>query len=102
MPLYRQAGLLRRFGGDNSSNTLAASMVRVGLATQPVINLISDALLDAELVYCGETTFQVLKEEGRLPQTKSYLWAQMTDSEAPVRVFTYTPGRGGKLIAGIR
>jgi hypothetical protein len=29
--------------------------------------------LDAELVYCDETTFQVLKEEGRLPQTKSYL-----------------------------
>lgn len=57
MPLYRQAGLLRRFGGDISSNTLAASMVRVGLATQPVINLLRDALLDAELIYCDETTF---------------------------------------------
>ncbi len=32
MPLYRQAVLLRRFGGDISSNTVAASMVRVGLA----------------------------------------------------------------------
>jgi transposase len=71
--------------------------VRVGLATQPVINLMRDALLDAELIYCDETTFQVLKEEGRQPQTKSYLWAQMTDSDTPVRVFTYTPGRGSKL-----
>ncbi|AMV41321.1 IS66 family transposase [Paraburkholderia caribensis] len=97
MPLYRQAGLLRRFGGDISSNTLAASMVRVGLATQPVINLMRDALLDADLIYCDETTFHVLKEEGRQPQTKSYLWAQMTDSDTPVRVFTYTPGRGSKL-----
>jgi len=106
MPLYRQAGLLRRFGGDISSNTIAASMVRVGLATQPVINLMRDALLDAELIYCDETTFQVLKEEGRRPQTKSYLWAQMTDADIPIRVFTYTPGRGGKLaeklFAGIR
>ncbi|WP_146075252.1 IS66 family transposase zinc-finger binding domain-containing protein, partial [Burkholderia anthinoferrum] len=42
MPLYRQATLLRRFGGDISSNTLAASVVRVGLATQPVINLMRD------------------------------------------------------------
>ena len=50
MPLYRQAGLLRRFGGDISSNTIAASMVRVGLATQPVINLMRDALLDAGLM----------------------------------------------------
>ena len=83
MPIYRQAGLLRRFGGDISSNTLAASMVRVGLATQPVINLMRDALLDADVIYCDETTFQVLKEEGRKPQTKSYLWAQMTGSGIP-------------------
>ncbi|WP_409241583.1 transposase [Caballeronia sp. INML2] len=74
MPLYRQAGLLRRFGGDITSNTIAASIVRVGLATQPVINLMRDALLDADLIYCDETTFQVLKEKGRKPQTKSYLW----------------------------
>jgi transposase len=106
MPIYRQAGLLRRFGGDISSNTLAASMVRVGLATQPVINLMRDTLLDAELIYCDETTFQVLKEQGRKPQTKSYLWAQMTGSGIPIRCFTYTPGRGAqlahKLFAGIR
>jgi transposase len=106
MPLYRQAGLLRRFGGDISSNTIAASMVRVGLAIQPVINLMRDALLDAELVYCDETTFQVLKEKGRKPQTKSYPWSQMTDSGNPIRCFTYTPGRGAhladKLFTGIR
>jgi transposase len=97
MPLYRQAGLLRRFGGDISSNTIAASIVRVGLATQPVINLIRDALLDADLIYCDETTFQVLKEKGRKPQTKSYLWSQMTGSGTPICCFTYTPGRGAKL-----
>lgn len=106
MPIYRQAGLLRRFGGDISSNTLAASMVRVGLATQPVINLMRDALLDADVIYCDETTFQVLKEEGRKPQTKSYLWSQMTGSGTPIRCFAYTAGRGAKLadklFAGIR
>jgi transposase len=71
-----------------------------------VINLMRDALLDAELVYCDETTFQVLKEKGRQPQTKSYLWSQMTDSGNPIRCFTYTPGRGAhladKLFTGIR
>jgi transposase len=106
MPIYRQAVLLRRFGGDISSNTVAASMVRIGLAAQPVINLMRDALLDASLIYSDETTFQVLKEPGRRPQTKSYLWAQMNGgSGPPIRLFTYTPGRGGKhaeyLFAGI-
>jgi len=107
MPIYRQAVLLRRFGGDISSNTVAASMVRVGLATQPVINLMRDALLDGGLIYCDETTFQVLKEPDRRPQTKSYLWAQMNGGAGPpIRLFTYAPGRGGKhaenLFAGIQ
>lgn len=107
MPLYRQAVLLRRFGGDISSNTVAAGMVRVGLATQPVINLMRDALLDCGLLYSDETTFQVLKEPGRRAQTKSYLWAQMNGGAGPpIRLFTYTPGRGGKhaetLFAGVQ
>ncbi|WP_455285995.1 IS66 family transposase [Cupriavidus necator] len=106
MPLYRQAGLLRRFGGDISSNTIAASMVRVGLAAQPVINLMRDEVLDAELIHCDETTFQVLKEKGRRPQTKSHLWAMMTGSGPAIRLFTYTPGRGSQqgrpLFEGVR
>lgn len=104
--LIARLRLLRRFGGDISSNTLAASMVHVGLATQPLINLMRDVSLDADLIYCDETTLQVLKEKGRRPQTKSYIWAQMTGSGIPIRCFSYTPGRGtrlaDKLFAGIR
>ncbi|KVD78075.1 transposase [Burkholderia ubonensis] len=83
MPLYRQATLLRRFGGDISSNTLAAN-----------------------LIYGDETTFQVLKEPGRRPQAKSYLWAQINGSGPAVRMFSYSPGRGAqhaqKLYAGVQ
>ena len=46
LPLYRQAALLGRFGGsDISRNTMAASVVRVGQAVQPVINLLRDLML---------------------------------------------------------
>ncbi|MCX7177079.1 MAG: IS66 family transposase [Proteobacteria bacterium] len=104
--LYRQAALLGRFGGDLSRNTLAASVVRVGQAVQPIINLLRDHLLDADLVFGDETVIQVLKEPGRAAQTKSYLWAQMSGSGPPVRLFGYAPGRGGthatELYAGIR
>ena len=106
LPLYRQAALLGRFGGDLSRNTLAASVVRVGQAVQPIINLLRDHLLDADLVFGDETVIQVLKESGRVAQTKSYLWAQMSGSGPPVRLFGYAPGRGGThaadLYAGIR
>jgi transposase len=95
LPLYRQAALLGRFGGDLSRNTLAGSMVKVGEAVQPIINLLRDHLLDAELVFGDETVIQVLKESGRAAQSKSYLWAQMNGTGPPVRLFGYAPGRGG-------
>lgn len=106
LPLYRQAALLRRFGGDLSRATLAASVVRVGQAVQPIINLLRDHLLDADLVYGDETTLQVLKEPGKTAQSKSYLWAQMNGSGPPVRLFAYSPTRNTVqahvLYAGIR
>jgi transposase len=107
MPLYRTAALLRRFGGDIASNTLAAGVVRIGQAVQPVINLLRDHLMESELIYGDETTVQVLKEPGRKAQTKSYMWAQMNGGTGPpVRLFAYAPGRGAEqaqaLYAGIR
>jgi transposase len=106
LPLYRQAALLGRFGGDLSRNTLAASIVKVGEAVQPIINLLRDHLLDADLVHADETTIQVLKELGKKAQTKSYLWAQATGSGPPIRLFGYASGRGAShaniLYAGIR
>ena len=100
LPLYRQAALLGRFGGtDLSHNTMAASIVRVGAAVQPVINLLRDHLLDSPLVFGDETTVQVLKEPGRAAQAKSYMWVQMTQGSGPegtgppIRLFGYAPSR---------
>jgi transposase len=113
LPLYRQAALLGRFGGsDLSRNTLAASIVRVGQAVQPVINLLRDHLLDAPLTFGDETTVQVLKEPGKSAQSKSFMWAQMTQGSGPegtgppIRLFGYSPSRSTAaaqiLYAGIR
>ncbi len=113
LPLYRQAALLGRFGGaDLSRNTMAASVVRVGQAVQPIINLLRDRLLEAPLIYGDETEIQVLKEAGRKAQTKSYMWAQMTEASGaqgtgpPIRLFAYAPSRGTQasldLYAGAR
>jgi len=113
LPLYRQAALLGRFGGtDLSRNTMAASMVRVGQAVQPIINLLRDHLLDSPITFGDETRVQVLKEPGRAAQTQSFMWAQMTDGSGPtgtgppIRLFDYSPSRGAgaaqNLYAGIR
>jgi transposase len=71
----------------------------VGQAVQPVVNLLRDALLDAFLVHGDETEVQVLKEPGRTPQAKSYMWVQMTEFSGaqgtgpPIRLFGYSPSR---------
>ncbi len=106
LPLYRQAALLGRFGGEISRNTLATSLVRVGEAVQPIINLMRDELLEAELILGDETELQVLKEPGRPAQRKSYLWVQVSGSGPPVRLFTYAMSRSAatalELYAGAR
>jgi transposase len=106
LPLYRIAALLHRFGGDLSRGTLAASVVRVGTAVQPLINLMRDHVLEADIVYGDETTVQVLKEPGRAAQRKSYMWAQMNGTGPPVRIFSYSPTRSAAqaavLYAGIK
>ena len=99
LPLYRQAALLGRFGGEFSRNTMAASVVRVGQAVQPIINLLRDLVLDAPLIFGDETEIQVLKEAGRSAQVKSYMWVQMTNGSGtsgtgpPIRLFAYAPSR---------
>jgi len=96
LPLYRQAGILSRFGGDIARNTLANAVIRVGYAVQPIINLMRDQLMEADLQYGDETTLQVLKEDGRTAQSKSYLWVQRSGIGPPIALFTYVPSRSAK------
>ena len=88
LPLYRQAAILRRFGGDIAWHTLAHSVIRAGQAVTPLINLLRDRLLDAAVLHGDETELQVLKEDGRAATAKSYLWLQLTGMGPPVRLFT--------------
>lgn len=106
LPLYRQAALLKRVHADLSRSTLATTVVRLGQEVTPVINLLREHLLGADLIYGDETTVQVLKEPGKKAQTKSSMWVQMNGSGPPVRLFTYAPGRsaaqGEAFYEGIR
>jgi transposase len=82
------------------------------MAVQPIINLLRDHLLEAPLTYGDETQIQVLKEPGKSAQSKSYMWAQMTQGSGPagtgppIRLFAYSPSRSTAaaqiLYAGMR
>ena len=93
LPLYRQANILGRLGGDLNRHTLALNVIRAGEAVQGLINLMRETLLAAPVLHGDETEVQVLKESGRAAQRKSYLWLQMGATGPPVRLFTYAPSR---------
>ena len=95
LPLYRQETILQRIGVDIPRTTLANWMIQVGLLIQPLINLLRDRLLAGDIVQMDETTVQVLKEAGRAPQSKSYLWVQRGGPpDRPVILYDYDPSRG--------
>ncbi len=73
-PLYCQEKfILARLGVDIARATPSLWMVRCGDLLQPLINLMRDKLLEAPLIHCDETVTQVLKEEGKTAQSRSYI-----------------------------
>jgi transposase len=105
LPLYRQETILQRIGVDIPRATLANWMIQAGTLIQPLINLMQDRLLAYDIIQMDETTVQVLKEDGKAAQSKSYLWLQRGGPpEQPVVLYDYDPGRGAgvptRLLSG--
>ena len=98
LPLYRQHRQLQRIGCELSRTTLAMWMIRAGQLVQPLINLLRETMLAEHYVLMDETTVQVLKEPGKAPESKSYLWAQMSlGASTPIILFDYDASRSAAV-----
>ncbi|MDT4830444.1 Transposase IS66 family protein [compost metagenome] len=96
-PLYRMEDALGRAGIEVGRGTLANWIIRPSqLHYSRLYEALHRTLLSQSLIHADETTVQVLKEEGRGAQSKSYMWVYRSaeDSEQPVVLFDYQPGRG--------
>ena len=68
-------------------------------ACQSLLNLLQDEILDGPRINIDETTVQVLREPGRDPTTKSYMWAFCrAGPERPVLIYQYHPSRGSRVV----
>src|SRR5690625_2101203 len=57
-----------------------------------------DVLLESPIIHMDETTVQVLKERGRKPTSKSYMWVQRGGPpDKNVILFDYEPSRAAKV-----
>jgi len=98
LPLYRQEQVFKRLGVELSRTTQANWMIRVGQAVAPLLELMRGDLLGARVVHSDETTVQVLKEAGRRPDQKSYMWVQVAGTGPPIVLYHYAPSRGRAVI----
>ena len=98
-PLYRQEQEINRKGIKLSRQTMSNWILK---ATEdyltPVYEQLHKELLTRDVLHADETTLQVLHEPGKKPQSDSYMWLYRTsgDTDKPIVMYEYQPGRGAK------
>ena len=98
MPLYRQEYKFDQMGVDLTRQTMARWVVRSAEACMPVWNVLCERLLDSFYVSADETHTQVLKEAGRKPESKSWMWVRCVPTgKNKIVLFDYDPHRSGEV-----
>lgn len=105
MPLYRQEKDWQAMGAEVVKRQILSNWILKASRDWliPVVEHMSRVQQKERCLHMDETPVQVLREPGRLNTTKSYMWviASSERSKRPVRIFHYTPGRGGKYPVGL-
>lgn len=100
LPLYRQVDILKRSDIDLSRGTLANWCVQLGNKVNVIVEAMKAHLLNEKLICADETTVQVLREQDRSAQSKSYMWVYRSGEfvKQPVVIYDYQPSRAGQCV----
>ena len=100
LPFYRQEKQFARLGVDVNRATMCNWAMKAADACQPLLNLLEEEVVSGPVVNIDETTVQVLKEPGRDPTTKSYMWLfRRGDPQKKILLYQYHPTRAGDVAA---
>ncbi|MGI6578819.1 MAG: IS66 family transposase [Saccharofermentanales bacterium] len=95
-PLYRQEQYWQRVGVMLSRQTMSNwLMYSVEHYLRYIYDKLHQDLLQEDILHADETELQVLQEEGKSPQSKSYMWLYRTGVTAanPIVLFHYERDR---------
>ena len=98
LPYYRLEAAMLQLGVKIPRETMANWCI---LSTQKYLLLIyerlHEELLKREVIHADETTCQVLREDGKTPQSTSYMWIYTSGSDnlPKIVLYEYQPGRSG-------
>lgn len=96
VPLYRQEQEWNRNGVMLSRQTMSNWLIRCADDwLKPIYERLKSHLCERDVLHADETTVQVLHEQGKKAQSKSYMWLYRTsgDTEKPIVLYEYQPNR---------
>ena len=97
LPLYRQSEDYKRIGLALSRQTLSNWMIKSSQLLDIIYQHMKKTLLSKDILHADETSVQVLKENGKMASTKSYMWTYVTgDYDPQMVIYEYQPSRAGK------
>lgn len=96
LPLYRQEAIFARAGVPIARSTLADWVGRSGVALQPLVDALRDALVTHPVLHADETPVQMLSP-GKKKTHRAYVWAyaSTTYSDTKGVVYDFAPTRSG-------
>jgi len=100
VPLYRQEAEWASYGIYLSRSVMANWVNKCAEDYFfPLIDAMHQEMLTRDVLHCDETVVQVLKEDGKTPQSKSYVWVYRTGNDGiyPIIIYEYQPGRSGEF-----
>jgi len=96
LPFYRQEKQFLRLGFSLTRATMCNWAIKVADKCKPILDLLHQEILSGPLINIDESWFQVLKEGGRSPESKSFAWVYrggMPDRIAVI--YRYNASRSG-------
>ena len=98
LPLYRQEKQLERMGIPLSRATIANWMIQAAHHwLKPLFDQLHQAMVKHSSLHADETPLQVLREDGKAAESKSYMWLYCTGRNGPpIVLYDYQRTRAGK------
>ena len=94
IPLYRQERIFKRIDIKISRQSMSNWCLTASRKCGDILEHMRKIAINGSMINMDETTVQVLKENNREPDSKSYMWVMVGGSEGKkVILFNYSPTR---------
>jgi transposase len=94
LPLYRQHGILSRYGVDVSRSPLGGWVAAAADLLKPLVDRMAERVRRSRVIQTDDTPVPVLDPGSRRTRT-GHLWVYLGDDAHPYAVFDFTPTYSG-------